>query len=53
MQGVTVAQQIGQQMQSVKIQAFIGGLSLAEDKVRAKTCQVKQPSDWSRLNTNL
>ena len=39
-QGVTVAQQIGQQMPSVKIQAFIGGLSLAEDKVRARTCQI-------------
>ena len=35
-----MAQQIGQQMQNVKIQAFIGGLSLAEDKVRARTCQI-------------
>ena len=28
-QGVTVAQQIGQQLSQVKVQAFIGGLSLA------------------------
>ena len=33
-QGVTVAQQIGQQLSQVKVQAFIGGLSLAEDKIR-------------------
>ena len=39
-QGVNVAMQIGQQLSQVKIQAFIGGLSLAEDKVRARSCQV-------------
>ena len=33
-QGVTVAQQIGQQLSQVKVQAFIGGLTLAEDKIR-------------------
>ena len=36
-QGVTVAQQVGQQMPQVKVQAFIGGLSLAEDKIRSET----------------
>ena len=39
-QGVNVAMQIGQQLSQVKIQAFIGGLSLAEDKGRARSCQV-------------
>ena len=39
-QGVNVAMQVGQQMPQLKIQAFIGGLSLAEDKIRAKNCQV-------------
>ena len=39
-QGVTVAQQIGQQLEQVKVQAFIGGLSLAEDKIRARNCQI-------------
>jgi len=39
-QGVNVAQQIGQYMPNIKIQAFIGGLSLNEDKIRAKNCQI-------------
>ena len=39
-QGVTVAQQIGQQLEQVKVQAFIGGLSLSEDKIRARNCQI-------------
>ena len=39
-QGVTVALQIGQHLPSVKVAAFIGGLGLAEDKVKARGCQV-------------
>jgi len=39
-QGVTVAMQIGQELGQVKMAAFIGGISLAEDKVKAKTCQL-------------
>ena len=35
-----MAQQIGQYMPNIKIQAFIGGLSLNEDKIRAKNCQI-------------
>jgi len=39
-QGVTVAMQVGQELGKVKMAAFIGGISLAEDKMKAKTCQL-------------
>jgi len=39
-QGVTVAMQVGQELDKVKMAAFIGGISLAEDKMKAKTCQL-------------
>jgi len=39
-QGVTVAMQIGQELKDVKMAAFIGGISLAEDKVKARTCHL-------------
>jgi len=39
-QGVTVAMQVGQELGEVKMAAFIGGISLAEDKMKARTCQL-------------
>ena len=32
--------QVGQELGQVKMAAFIGGISLSEDKVKAKTCQL-------------
>ena len=39
-QGATVAMQLGAGMPGLKVAAFIGGISLAEDKVKARNCHL-------------
>ena len=39
-QGATVAMQLGSAIPGLKVAAFIGGISLAEDKVKARSCQL-------------
>merc|ERR1711962_587453 len=39
-QGATVAMQLGSNLSGLKVATFIGGISLAEDKVKARTCHL-------------
>jgi len=39
-QGATVAMQLGANMPGLKVAAFIGGINLAEDKVKARNCHL-------------
>ena len=39
-QGATVAMQLGANMPGLKVAAFIGGIHLAEDKVKARNCHL-------------
>ena len=39
-QGATVAMQLGAGMPGLKVAAFIGGISVAEDKVKARNCHL-------------
>ena len=39
-QGATVAMQLGAAIPDLKVAAFIGGISVAEDKVKARTCHL-------------
>ena len=40
MQGLEVATQISSHMPNIKISSFIGGLPMAEDKIKAQSCQM-------------